>query len=172
MTQRLTRFVATVLCGMFAGFLVGVLVLELSMRDVDGSVYTQMRQLELDRLDTLATVTLLPALVALVILIAAQRRQRGRERWLPVAAFLLLAGVLVLTLLVNLPINADQRDWIVQLPPTDWASTRDRWQLAHAARTVAASIAFGILCWSAGTGPRPAVIAFGALKASSQASDA
>jgi len=30
----------------------------------------------------------------------------------------------------------------VHVPPSDWASVRDRWQLAHAIRTVSAVLAF------------------------------
>jgi hypothetical protein len=31
----------------------------------------------------------------------------------------------------------------VQAPPADWARVRDRWQIAHAVRTVAIVLAFG-----------------------------
>ncbi|MFQ6397647.1 anthrone oxygenase family protein [Nocardia sp. KC 131] len=146
---RLARLAGLLFGGIFAGFLVAVLVLELSMRDVDGIVYTQMRHIELVGLDVLATVTLLPTLVATAIVIAITFRNKGFARWLPIVAFALLAGVLILTVIVNLPINADQRDWIVSMPPTDWASVRDRWQISHAVRTVAAVLAFGALCLAA-----------------------
>ncbi|WP_225993450.1 DUF1772 domain-containing protein [Actinomadura rudentiformis] len=51
----------------------------------------------------------------------------------------------VLTMVVNHPINNDQADWNVQAPPAGWADDRDRWQIAHAVRTVAAVSAFGFL---------------------------
>ncbi|WP_052763170.1 hypothetical protein [Jiangella alkaliphila] len=59
--------------GLFAGFLLAVLVLETSLRAFDASVYTQVRQVELDRLDALASATLLPALAATVVLVVAER---------------------------------------------------------------------------------------------------
>jgi len=145
---RIIRFVSLVFTGVFAGFLLAVLVLELTMRDATGPVYTQVRQIELIGLDVLASATLLPALVATALLIAAKFRERGPALWLPLIAFALLAGVLILTIVVNLPINADQRDWIVAMPPSDWASVRDRWQISHAVRTVAAVLAFGTLSWA------------------------
>ncbi|MCW2663815.1 MAG: hypothetical protein JWP83_4967, partial [Mycobacterium sp.] len=47
--------------------------------------------------------------------------------------------------LVNLPINTAQQSWSVLAPPSDWASVRDRWQIAHLARTITAVSAFTVL---------------------------
>jgi uncharacterized membrane protein len=142
---RFISFVSLTFGGLFAGFLVGVLVLESSLRDYDRFVYTQVRHVELDRLDTLASATLIPALVTTAILIAFVVKVRGPVFWLTLAALILLVTVLVTTLVVNLPINGDQVDWSVRTPPADWADVRDRWQLAHAVRTAAAVLAFGLL---------------------------
>jgi uncharacterized membrane protein len=142
---RLTRFLSLTFGGLFAGFLVGVLVLESSLRHYDRFVYTQVRQVELDRLDTLASATLIPALITTGILIAVAIKTRGRVFWLTLTALALLVGVLVTTIVFNLPINGDQVDWSVTAPPADWASVRDRWQIAHAVRTCAAVLAFGFL---------------------------
>jgi len=129
--------------GLFAGFLLGVLVLELSLRDFSGSTYAQVREVELVGLDRLATATLLPALVATLCVVLVSRRQPGLSRSL--VPLLLLVAVFVLSLTVNVPINQDQLDWNVDAPPADWADDRDRWQVAHAARTLAAVLAFALL---------------------------
>jgi hypothetical protein len=128
--------------GLFSGLLLGVLVLEKSLRGYDAAVYTQVRQVELDSLDTLASVTLIPALICTAIVGVLTIRARGNDRWLVLAALALLALVFVTSLTVNLPINSDQAGWSVQTPPADWASIRDRWQFAHVIRTVAALLAF------------------------------
>jgi hypothetical protein len=135
---RVVRGVSLLFSGLFAGFLVCVLVLEISLRGYGASVYTQVRLVELDSLDRLASVTLLPALVATVVLAI-------RSRGVAVVAVGLLVGVFVLTLVVNLPINSDQVGWSVQSPPSDWSAVRDRWQVAHAVRTGLAVVAFGLL---------------------------
>ncbi len=61
----------------------------------------------------------------------------------------LLVLVFATSLAVNLPINGDQAGWSVQNPPADWASVRDRWQLAHLVRTAAALLAFASLIGAA-----------------------
>ena len=63
------------------------------------------------------------------------------------AAFALAFAMLLIVF--NLPINAEQSNWAVQAPPADWASVRDRWQIAHAVRTSAAVLAFGCLSTAA-----------------------
>ncbi|MGW7387106.1 anthrone oxygenase family protein [Streptomyces sp. NPDC054794] len=139
------RFVGLVCTGLFTGFLVAVLVFELSLRRFDASVYTQVRQVELLRLDDLASATLLPALLLTAVLAVTAVKARDRVFWLTLAAFALLLSVLVTTVVFNLPINSHQMHWNVQAPPTDWACVRDRWQIAHAVRTAAAVVAFGLL---------------------------
>jgi hypothetical protein len=129
--------------GLFAGFLTAVLVLELSLRRFDGTVYTQVRLVELDHLDDLAAATLLPALAATAVLVLLNRR--AATRWPVVVAFALLVLVFGLTLTVNLPINADQSQWTATTPPAGWAGVRDRWQVAHVVRTVAGVLAFALL---------------------------
>lgn len=144
--DRFVRAASLVFSGAFAGFLLGVLVLENSLRGYGAEVYTQVRQVELDALDTLATVTLIPALLTTALLVFRARRR------LPLVALVLLLVVFVTSLAVNLPINADQADWAVQNPPADWAAIRDRWQVAHLVRTIAALSAFAALAGSA-SGP-------------------
>jgi uncharacterized membrane protein len=139
--MRFVRFANLWFAGLFAGFLVTVLVLEQSLRRYDAHVYTQVRQVELVRLDTLASMTLLPAIITTLALVL----RRSFRRASAIVALVLLVGIFVLTLVVNLPINHDQVGWAVQAPPANWAEVRDRWQVAHLVRTVAAVVAFGLL---------------------------
>lgn len=148
--ERVARVVSVVFGGVFAGFLLTILVLELSLRKFDASIYTQVRQVELVRMDTLATATLIPTIIATVILILVGLKRGRPGLGLTSVALGLLVVVLVTTVVVNLPINADQLDWSVARPPSDWANDRDRWQVAHAVRTVAAGLAFLCLLFAAG----------------------
>jgi uncharacterized membrane protein len=142
---NIARFVSLLFGGIFAGFLVTVLVIESTLRTFDAAVYTQVRLVELAHLDQLATATLIPALIATAVLVFFAARLRARTFWLTLTALILLVAVFATSLLVNVPINTDQLTWSVQAPPADWASVRDRWQLAHVARTVAALLAFASL---------------------------
>ena len=99
----------------------------MSLRDYNGQVYTQVRQVELESLDQLATVLLLPALLATGLFAVFTFQAGGHTRWLTLTALALLVAIIVLTFVIHIPINADQPDWNVTAPPSDWASVRDRW---------------------------------------------
>ncbi|HEY0248062.1 MAG TPA: anthrone oxygenase family protein [Gryllotalpicola sp.] len=149
MTRVILGFVNVLFAGLFAGFLVGILVFELSLRGFDASVYAQTQQVTLVALPVLASTLLFPALITTGILTALHARRRNRTFWLALVALVLLLVALVLTLAVNVPINLAEGGWSVSSPPADWAATRDRWQLGHAVRTGAALLAFGSLVLAA-----------------------
>ncbi len=135
-------FTGVLFSGLFAGFLLAVLILEASLRRFPASVYTQVRQVELAHLDDLATVLLPAALLATATLVVVTIARPGRTRWLALTALVLLLATFIISMLVSVPINTDQQGWSVLAPPSDWAGVRDRWQIAHLVRTTTAVCAF------------------------------
>jgi anthrone oxygenase-like protein len=140
-----TATAAVVFSGLFAGMLLAVAVLESSMRGLAAPVYTQVRLVELDRLGGLATILLLPAIIATAALAWSAIRRRAAGRWLTLTALLLLLTAFGISVAINVPINTAQQGWSVAAPPSDWSGVRDRWQLAHVARTSTAALAFVLL---------------------------
>ncbi|MGH3675716.1 MAG: anthrone oxygenase family protein [Mycobacterium sp.] len=143
--QTTSAFAAVLFSGLFAGFLTTVLVFEASLRDFGAAVYTQVRLIELEHLDDLATALLAPAILAAAALMLAMIRRRHSGRWLALTAVLLLLASLAISVSISVPINTDQQSWSVLAPPGDWSNVRDRWQVAHAARTTTAVLAFVLL---------------------------
>jgi len=148
---RIALLASVLFSGLFAGFLTGVLVLEATLRRFPASVYTQVRLVELVHLNDLATVLLPGALLATATLVLVAIGRPGRTPWLALTALGLLLVSFVISALVSVPINTAQQSWSVLAPPSDWASVRDRWQIAHLARTVTAVSAFTALVVAATT---------------------
>lgn len=136
------------LCGILAGFCHGTCSRDGSAASRDVRVHPDAAHRAV-HLDDLATAMLAPALLTIAVLIAATARTQGVQFWWAAAAWALLAAVLVTTVVANLPINTDQRDWPVDAPPADCAQVGDRWQLAHAFRTVAVITSFVLLIHAA-----------------------
>lgn len=143
--QMTAAYCAVLLSGLFAGFLVTVLIVEISLRSESAAVYTQVRLIEFKHLDDLATALLLPALLAVSVLTVSAFRRRGERRWLAGTALLLLVVTLVISVSISVPINTMQQGWSVTGPPANWADVRDRWQLAHLARTTTSMLGFLVL---------------------------
>lgn len=144
-TAAAARFVSLLFAGIFAGFLLTALIVELSLRRFDGTIYTQVQHVLLIGMPAFASATLIPAIVSTAVLVVVVLRAGGRGRWLTLSALILLVAAFVISLTINVPINARELTWNAQTPPSDWADVRDRWQIAHAIRTSAVVIAFGLL---------------------------
>jgi hypothetical protein len=131
--------------GLFAGGALAVLILELALRRLDGPAYVQVRQAEHDYFPWYIGVLLVPTYAATLLLVILARKAGSRALRPAAAALVLLALALVVSFAVNAPINLAQINWNAQAPPADWASVRDRWQVAHAVRTVLCVLALGCL---------------------------
>jgi uncharacterized membrane protein len=84
-------------------------------------------------MSVLMPMTLLSALVLCVLLV---RRQQHRASLFASAALILMAVALVITLVVNVPIDRQIQSWTTATLPSDWIVIRDRWEFYHGLRTL------------------------------------
>jgi hypothetical protein len=80
----------------------------------------------------LLPLSLLSALVTLALL--WPRRRAAAFRWMT-AGFLLMVAALVITLVVEVPIDNQIQTWTAATLPGDWRSIQSRWELFHTSRT-------------------------------------
>jgi hypothetical protein len=62
-----------------------------------------------------------------------------------VLAFVLIITALLITLLVEVPIDNQIKEWTASSVPSDWEAIRDRWEFFHTLRTFASLTSFGSL---------------------------
>ncbi|TDO55207.1 uncharacterized protein DUF1772 [Kribbella sp. VKM Ac-2571] len=142
---RIARVASQTCCGILVGVAGTVLVLELALRSLDGPQYVAVRQAEYEYFTWFIGTVFAATLIAVVTLVVqAYKTDRTLLRPALIALMLILVAVVV-TVVVNGPINLEQQGWTAQAPPADWARLRDRWQIAHAVRTVALCAALGYL---------------------------
>jgi uncharacterized membrane protein len=134
---EIVRLMATLLLGLFAG---GVFftVLAPSLRSLPGPAYVRYWQaLNIDY--GRAMPVLLLTCLALLLTTCVLSYQRG---WLvfglSVAALLLLAATIVLTVTQLEPLNQLANSWNADQLPAGWADARRRWWTLHKVRTVMA----------------------------------
>lgn len=151
MVPQVARFVNLFLVGLLAGLLVGVLMVETALLGVPASVYTAVEKPKHEFFEPI-----MPPFMILVIASGGVVLSLTRREFKTTTFALTLVGVLcaitlvITTLLVNVPLNAEIMDaWSVGNPPADWAGARDRWNLFHAIRTVLAVAAFFCLLLAA-----------------------
>lgn len=145
---------ATRLTGLLASGILAGAVLAIWLLDVElgrsATLFTQYRQATTGPL-----TRALPPLggLALLAAVASGVLGRGRARLLALSAAACLLTGLIVTVVVHFPINNAILAWSPAAPPVDWQQVRDRWQLAHAARTLLSVAAFVLL--AAGVPRRP-----------------
>jgi hypothetical protein len=87
------------------------------------------------------------ALLSLIAVLIGQFREKRKSGssapfGFTLAAFALFIAALLITLLVNVPIDNQLKDWTIATLPPDWAAIRDRWEYFHGLRTLAAVAGF------------------------------
>jgi hypothetical protein len=142
---RITRTAGQICCAILVGVALTVLVLELALRRLDGPAYVAVRHAEYDYFTWFIGAVSVPTIIALVTLVIVARKARSPVLWPALVALGLVLVAIVITLIVNGPINVEQLRWNAEAPPPDWRHVRDRWQIAHAVRTLALVLALACL---------------------------
>lgn len=100
----------------------------------------------------LLPLALLSALITLALL---WRGGRAAAFWWLAAGFLLMVAALVITLVVEVPIDNQIKAWTAATLPSDWRSTQARWELFHTIRTFLSIAAVVAVTISAAVTARP-----------------
>src|SRR4028118_22625 len=78
----------------------------------------------------------------LLVLFLMRREFKSLVFALTLVGVLGTVALMISTVLVNVPINAEIMDvWLVESPPANWAEVRDRWNFFHGLRTILAVVA-------------------------------
>ncbi len=143
--MRLAQFINIFLFALVAGVLWGTwFSLSRSIASITPAAFLEIGRTMIRNLARpmriLMPASILSAITALFLL----------RRWQPAAAFyfaltglMLFVGVLLVTLLVNVPIDNQIKQWTLETLPSDWKRTRDRWQFYHTVRTLASLAGLG-----------------------------
>lgn len=137
-TMWIVAVMAVVAIGLVAGLMLGTGMSGYTARSLPEVSWVLRFQAE-DRLFAKAMPPMF--LATLVLQVAACALTRGGSRLLFGAAAVLMAGVLVVTVTQEVPLNQIFQSWTAGSAPADWAELRDRWLRNHLVRTVMGAVA-------------------------------
>ena len=139
MTQRslrIAQFTNVVLFALVMGVFWGTwFSLSRSIASIRPETFLEIGHTMIGNLGRPMSILMPAALISSVIVIVALFRRGRAAFYLATAGFLLMAGALVITLVVNVPIDYEINQWTVNTLPGDWTATRDRWEFYHGLRT-------------------------------------
>jgi Domain of unknown function (DUF1772) len=149
MLLTITRFLQLVFMGLYTGILfgdrIGVTPIRPKLPAASFVLYQQELHLVFGKL---MPVLLIGSLLAGIVSVVLQRRNyRNMEYLLTVIAILCNAAVIILTLLINVPVNQTLMTWQISTPPENVMQLWAPWEGSHTIRTVIAVLGFGALAF-------------------------
>ena len=144
MTLRQLQFIAIFLLMLVAGVFWGTWFgLSRSLASISPATYLEIGHTIFRNLAGPMRILFPVALLATLGVLAGLLRQGGGNGpggafTLNLAGLLLFVAALIVTLLVNVPIDHQVQQWTSSTLPANWQETRDRWQWYHTIRTFAA----------------------------------
>jgi hypothetical protein len=86
-------------------------------------------------LGTIMAILMPAAILAVLPVLYLLYRDRSRAFYVTLAGFVLFIGALLITLIVEVPIDNQIEGWTVTTLPANWQQLRDRWELFHSLRS-------------------------------------
>lgn len=146
----ISRFLQLFLTGLYAGLLfadrIGVTPIRPKLPPAAFVLYQQELHLSFGKL---MPVLLFGSLLAGIISLFLMRRNyQSKEFIFTTIATLCTIGVIILTLLINVPINETLMTWQVTSPPDNVMQLWAPWEGSHTIRTVIALLGFACLTYA------------------------
>ena len=146
MTLKLTNFVALFLLALVAGVFWGTwFTLTRSIEVFSPAEFIHIGKTIIANVAWPMRI-LMPACILFMVLAAGlYPEKKSPGFFLNVAACLLIIVALLITLLVEVPIDNQIKTWTAETTPSDWEAIRERWQYFHTARTFVSLASLGSL---------------------------
>jgi uncharacterized membrane protein len=135
--QLVSLVVVGVVTGIFVGTQIGQVRVQRALDARDFTLVKHRFEVAMGRAMPVLTIAAVGSLIAVTISAESLAAQA-----FAIAALVLWIGVIVVTLVVNAPVNAEAARWDPESPPDDWQAKRDRWHRGQTARTPLAVASF------------------------------
>jgi uncharacterized membrane protein len=144
---KTVQFVTLLLFSLVAGVFWGTwFSLSRSMAEITPATFLEVGRLMIANLGKPMSVLMPAALLsALVLCVLLFRARQTRADLFASAALVLMLAALLITLLVNVPIDRQIQSWTTTALPPAWHVIRDRWEFYHGLRTLVSLAALACL---------------------------
>ena len=139
--------VSLLLMGIDAGIFVGAQIGQVSVQAAaDAAHFIWLKQQLEFAFGSIMPILVIPAAVLPIPLLFLLGDRRSAPYWLVAVSVALWVAAIVVTLVINEPVNVQSRLWDLSQPPVaDWAELRARWHLGQGIRTVLTTSGFASL---------------------------
>lgn len=140
------QFISLLLLALVTGVFWGTwLGLSRSMAALTPATFLEVGHTMIANLGTIMAILMPAALLAVLPVLYLLYRQRSKAFYWTLAGWLLFIITLLITLIVEVPIDNQIEGWTVASLPANWQQLRDRWEWFHALRSWVAVFGLALL---------------------------
>lgn len=140
--QFINIFLSALVTGVFWGTWLG---LSRSIASLTPETFLTIGHAMIGNLGTVMAILMPAAILATLPVLFLLYRGRSKALYPTLAGLALFVIALLITLIVEVPIDNQIREWTVTSLPANWEQLRDRWELFHVIRTWASVIGLALL---------------------------
>lgn len=157
---NVVRSIAIVSIGLLAGIYLADRASAAARAALDASSFIQYQQaVHITYVKMMPSLHVVAVLAALTWLVHLRSKWRGPEFWFVAASICAMVAVVVMTRLVNVPLNDQLMTWSVSAPPANLRELWAPWERVDAIRTVVEMGGFVMqtfaLCFGSSGGQHP-----------------
>jgi hypothetical protein len=140
------QFISILLLALVPGVFWGTwLGLSRSMASLAPEVFLTVGHTMIVNLGTIMAILMPAAILAVLPVLYLTYRERSRAFYLTLAGFGLFIAALLITLMVEVPIDNQIEGWTVTTLPDNWQQLRDRWEWFHFLRSWVSVLGLALL---------------------------
>ena len=140
--QFINIFLLSLVTGVFWGTWLG---LSRSMSSLSAETFLEVGHAMIGNLGTIMALLMPVAMLSTLPVLYLLYRRRPKRFYSTLIGFLLFAVALLITLLVEVPLDFQFQQWTASTLPANWQQLRDRWELFHLLRSWFAVIGLAFL---------------------------
>jgi uncharacterized membrane protein len=145
-TLEIWQFISILLSALVTGVFWGTwLGLSRSMAALTPATFLEVGHTMIANLGIVMAILTPAAILAVLPVLYLLYRERSRPFYLTLAAFVLFVVALLITLIVEVPIDNQIEGWTVATLPANWQQLRDRWEWFHFLRSWVSVLGLALL---------------------------
>jgi hypothetical protein len=140
--QFINIFLLSLVTGVFWGTWLG---LSRSMSSLSAATFLEVGHTMIGNLGTVMALLMPVAMLSTLPVLYLLYRKRPKRFYVTLLGFMLFVLALLITLLVEVPLDFQFQQWTLATLPANWQQLRDRWELFHFLRSSFAVIGLSLL---------------------------
>jgi hypothetical protein len=145
-TLAIWQFISILLLMLVTGVFWGTwLGLSRSMASFTPETFLTIGHTMIANLGTIMAILMPAAILAVLPVLYLLYRDRSKAFYLTLTGFVLFIVALLITLIVEVPIDNQIEGWTVTSLPPNWQQLRDRWELFHTIRSWVSVLGLALL---------------------------